>query len=154
VILYRFSCHICWFSSFSVLALRNARLSSKHDVPEIHMKLVIYHWFCWDFISYLLIFEFQCFGSEECKTLLETWCTRNSYETCHISLILLRFYIIFADFRVSVFWQKYEQLCGILYTFCSKIIWDSSKKIEAPRNPRFSSKHDLLEINMKCVNCH
>ena len=117
------SCHICWFSSFSVLA---------------KTRYAVYRLFRVDFVSYLLIFEFQCFGEN-------TICWK-SREIGYISTISGRFRVIFDDFWVSVFWQKHKLLCRIWYTFCDKTIWDYLKNFEVLRNPRFFSKHNLPEI--------
>jgi len=120
-----FSCHFWWFLSFGVLAKARAALQDLvYVLWQNNLRL------------------FKNFRSpEESKILLKTHFTGNR-------LIIANFHWILTDschicwFRVSVLWQKHELLCGILYKFCDKTIWDYLKFFEVLRNPRFSRKHN------------
>jgi len=124
------SCHFWWFLSFGVLAKAQAALEDLvYVLWQNNLRL------------------FKNFRSpEESKILLKTHFPRNR-------LIIANFHWIFTDschicwFRVSVFWQKHELLCGIWCKFCDKTIWDYLKIFEVLRNPRFSRKHNSHKLS-------
>ena len=137
-IIYRKLAFIRHFMLFSVIFVSYLLILSFSVLAKARAALQDLVYVLWQ--NNLRLFK-KFRSPEESKILLKTQFTRNR-------LMIANFHWIFTDschicwFRVSVFWQKHELLCGIWCKFCDKTIWDYLKIFEVLRNPRFSRKHN------------